>query len=279
MARTVWYPGHMAKGKRKLEELAGKLDVIIEVRDSRAPQLTSSPMIGQLSRIKPVWYVLSKSDLADTEGTNLWISHFRNKGQKAWAFDLLKGRVEPIKKALLEKKPAHREIRLAVVGIPNVGKSIFLNLLVGKKTAPVGGIPGVTRGVSWYKGQGFLVVDTPGILDPRSGDMVHKSLAWLGSSKADVIGGYDLLGMELLSFLRSRGLWHMVEGKWGIPLEDEDSMASLERVGRRLGCLVSGGEVNLEMAGRRLIDAFSTGKLGRVTLESPEAPLFSGDHE
>lgn len=279
MARTVWYPGHMAKGKRKLEELAGKLDVIIEVRDSRAPQLTSSPMIGQLSRIKPVWYVLSKSDLADTEGTNLWISHFRNRGQKAWAFDLLKGRVEPIKKALLEKKPAHREIRLAVVGIPNVGKSIFLNLLVGKKTAPVGGIPGVTRGVSWYKGQGFLVVDSPGILDPRSGDMVHKSLAWLGSSKADVIGGYDLLGMELLSFLRSGGLWHMVEDKWGIPLEDEDSMASLERVGRRLGCLVSGGEVNLEMAGRRLIDAFSTGKLGRVTLESPEAPLFSGDHE
>jgi ribosome biogenesis GTPase A len=166
-----------------------------------------------------------------------------------------------------------------VVGIPNVGKSIFLNLLVGKKTAPVGGIPGVTRGVSWFKGQGFLVVDSPGILDPRSGDMVHKSLAWLGSSKADVIGGYDLLGMELLSFLRSRGLWHMVEDKWGIALEDEDSMASLERVGRRLGCLVSGGEVNLEMAGRRLIDAFSTGKLGRVTLESPEAPLFSGDHE
>jgi ribosome biogenesis GTPase A len=269
----------MAKGKRKLEELAGKLDVIIEVRDSRAPQLTSSPMIGQLSRIKPVWYVLSKSDLADMEGTNLWISHFRKKGQKAWAFDLLKGRIEPIKKALLEKKPAHREIRLAVVGIPNVGKSIFLNLLVGKKTAPVGGIPGVTRGVSWFKGQGFLVVDSPGILDPRSGDMVHKSLAWLGSSKADVIGGYDLLGMELLSFLRSRGLWHMVEDKWGIALEDEDSMASLERVGRRLGCLVSGGEVNLEMAGRRLIDAFSTGKLGRVTLESPEAPLFSGDHE
>ncbi len=269
MSRTVWYPGHMAKGKRKLEELAGKLDLIIEVRDARAPGVTSSPMIGQLSRIKPVWYILSKSDLADEDSTREWISFLRKKKQKVWACDLLKGRIDVVKKAILEKKPSHREIRLAVVGIPNVGKSIFLNLLVGKKSAPVGGIPGITRGVSWYKGQGFLVVDSPGILDPKSGDMVHKCLAWLGSSKVDVIGGYDLLGMELLDYIKIKGLWPMIERSWNIPFQQEDTLVSLERVGRRLGCLVSGGEVNLEMAGRRLIDSFSTGKLGRLTLELP----------
>lgn len=269
MARTVWYPGHMAKGKRKLEELAGKLDIIIEVRDARAPGLTSSPMIRQLSKIKPVWYILSKSDLADEESTRKWISFLRKKNQKVWACDLLKGRIEPVKKALMEKKPPHREVRLAVVGIPNVGKSIFLNLLVGRKSAKVGGIPGVTRGVSWYKGQGFLVVDSPGILDPQSGDMVHKCLAWLGSSKAEVIGGYDLLGMDLLDFMKSNGFWSMIEKTWDIPFQEENNLVSLERIGRRLGCLVSGGEVNLEMAGRRLIDSFSTGKLGKITLELP----------
>ena len=267
----------MASGKRKLEELAGKLDFIIEIRDARAPKVTSSPMIGELSRLKPILYVLSKSDLADEESTRLWISYFRKNKKHAWAFNLLSGRVDPVKKILLEKKPSHRELRIAVVGIPNVGKSIFLNLLVGRKRAAVGGIPGITRGVSWYKGQGLLVVDTPGILDPKSSEMTHKCLAWLGSSKADVIGGYDLLGIDLLKFLKAKGLWHMLERKWSIPFMEEDDSASLERIGRRLGCLVAGGEVNLEMAGRRLLDSFSSGSLGRVTLELPGGPYLGGD--
>jgi len=269
----------MAKGKRRLEELAGKLDVIIEIRDARAPVLTSSPLIKELSRIKPVWAILSKEDLADKAATKEWLSYLRNSSGKVWACNLLEGKVSPIRKELLSKKPAHRELRVAVVGIPNVGKSVFLNLLVGSRRAQVGGIPGVTKGVSWYKGQGFLAVDTPGILDARSGRTAHQVLAFLGCSKPDVIGGYDLLGMELIGLLKKKNLWCLLEKKWGLPfLDGENSQESLDRIGRRLGCLVQGGNVDHDMAGRRLIDAFSTGKLGRVTLESPEEEN-QWDHE
>ena len=206
----------MAKGKRHLEELAGKLDLVIEVRDARAPGLTSSPLIDELSRIKPVWTVLSKEDLADSKATREWISYLRKISGRVWALDLLKGKISPIRKELLLQKPAHRELRMAVVGIPNVGKSALLNMLVGSRRAQVGGIPGVTRGVSWYKGQGFLVVDTPGILDARSGKKVHQALAFLGCTKPDVIGGYDLLGLELLELLKRKGLWNLLEKKWGL---------------------------------------------------------------
>lgn len=271
MGRTVWFPGHMARGKRKLSELAGKLDVIIEVRDARAPLLTSSPIVEDLSRVCPVAVALAKKDLARESGTARWLSHFSASGKKAWALDLLRPRMEAVRKDLLAFGPRHREVRLAVVGIPNVGKSMLLNALIGKSSAAVGGIPGITRGVSWYTGKGLLVVDTPGILDPHSGEAVQKCLAWLGSSKADVIGGYDVVALDLISLLLRKGLWGMVEEKWGIPLpcEEDSSEGVLEAVGRRLGCLVSGGAVDLRGAARRFVEAFSTGRLGPVTLEEP----------
>lgn len=260
----------MAKGKRKLAELAEKLDIILEVRDARAPLVTSSPLADELSRICPVAVVLSKKDLADEKGTDAWISWFGSSGRKAWAVNLLKPRMDHVRKDLAPFGPSHREVRLAVVGIPNVGKSMFLNALVGKSSAPVGGIPGITRGVSWYKGKGFLAVDSPGILDPRSGDSVQRCLAWLGSSKSEVIGGYDLIALDLISVLRRRNLWAMVEEKWGVPAPVELSAEEiLETLGRRLGCLVSGGAVDILSAGRKFVEAFSTGRLGPVTLELP----------
>ncbi len=270
MGRTVWFPGHMAKGKRKLSELAGKLDVILEVRDARAPLLTSSPLTEELSRICPIAVVLSKKDLADEKGTARWISAFLSEGKKAWAVNLLKPRMEPIRRDLLPYGPPHREVRLAIVGVPNVGKSMFLNALVGKANAPVGGIPGITRGVSWYKGKGFLAVDTPGILDPHAGDGVQRRLAWLGGSKSEVIGGYEVIALDLIDMLRSRGLWKMVEEKWGVTAPDEASGEDvLEKLGRRLGCLIAGGEVDLTGAARRFVEAFVSGRLGPVTLELP----------
>jgi ribosome biogenesis GTPase A len=270
LGRTVWYPGHMAKGKRKLAELAEKLDIILEVRDARAPLVTSSPLSEQLSRICPVAVVLSKKDLADEKGTAKWLSWFASSGRKAWAVNLLKPSMDQIRKDLAPFGPSHREVRLAVVGIPNVGKSMFLNALVGKSSAQVGGIPGITRGVSWYKGKGFLAVDSPGILDPRSGDAVQRCLAWLGSSKSEVIGGYDIISLDLISVLRRRGLWAMVEEKWGVPAPEElPGEEILEALGRRLGCLVSGGAVDILSAGRKFVEAFSTGRLGPVTLELP----------
>jgi len=270
MARTVWFPGHMAKGTRKLSELSGKLDLLLEVRDARAPEATSSPMVRNLSREILVWTILAKRDLAAEETTKEWLRFFEKRGGKAWALNLLAPKVDTLRRALVSVAPPHREVRLAVVGIPNVGKSLLLNALVGKSLAKVGGIPGITRGVAWYKGSGLLVVDSPGILDPHSGEIAHRKLAWLGCSKADVIGGFDVVAMELITFLKTTGRWKLIFDAWGVPDEEESADEALERIGRRLGCLVAGGRVDIEQAGRRLVDAFSRGALGPVSLESPE---------
>lgn len=266
--RTVWFPGHMAKGTRKLGELVGKLDLILEVRDARAPEVTGSPLISSLSKICPVWKVLTKSDLADGSVTSQWLDFYRKGKSKVWAADLLRGKIDPLKKELEKEVPSHRELRMAVVGIPNVGKSALLNCLVGKKAATVGGIPGVTKGVSWYKGGNFLVVDSPGILDPKSDEHIQKALAWLGCSKADVIGGYDAVAYTLVEFLMERNLWSVVQGTWGVE-PGEDAYETLEAIGRRLGCLLPGNKVNITLAGKRFLEAFYSGKLGRVSLEKP----------
>lgn len=273
MGRTVWFPGHMARGSRKLLELVDGLDLLVEVRDARAPILTASPFIEALRSSKPVWQVLTRRDLADEALTSRWIAFFREKGSEAWAYDLRKDRLDGLVKALSVRRPAHRELRLAVMGIPNVGKSLLLNGLVGRKSAVVGAIPGVTRGVSWFKGRDFLVVDSPGIADPHSGASVHRWLAWIGCSRPEVIGGTEVLALGLIGLLRRRGLWRLVEAGWGVGDGGESDEALLEAIGRRLGCLVRGGTVDLSQAGKRLLDAFSTGRLGRFTLETPgEAP-------
>ena len=261
MPRTVWYPGHMAKGSRKLRELAERLDVIVEVRDSRAPSSTSSPLIKSLAKIKPVIRVLSRKDLADPEKLALWV----NSLKFAHTADLRKREgISQIRREILKFKPAHREVRLAVVGIPNVGKSLLLNTLVGKSSASVGNIPGVTKSVSWYKNEGMLIVDSPGILDPHAEPGAHMMLSWLGCAKADVVGGWENSAISLVKFLTHSGMAGM------IPVEpDEIPAVTLELIGRKYGCLISGGRVNMELAGQKFIEAFSSGRLGRFCLEVP----------
>lgn len=265
----------MAKGGRKLNELAEKLDIIIEVRDARAPFSSSSPLISALAKIKPVLLVLSKKDLALPERTRIWLDDFARQKKEVWPFDLHKDSLEPLRKTLSRMRPAHRELRLAVVGIPNVGKSMFLNMLVGKTRARVGGIPGITRDVNWYRAGDFLAVDSPGILDPHAEPGVHRILSWLGCAKAEVVGGYEASALDLIRFLKARGLWGVVQSRWELEDADEPVELTLERIGRRLGCLVSGGAVNFELAGRRLVDSFASGKLGAVTLELPGEPLWT----
>ena len=131
------------------------------------------------------------------------------------------------------------------------------------------GSSGVTRRVSWHRGEGFLVLDSPGILDPSSDPFTHQLLAWLGCSKADVIGGHEVLALSLLRFLKEKNLIGAIRKKWGIDVANGEQEA-LEAVGRRLGCLGPGGEIDLERAGMSLLKAFSGGDLGRFTLEMPE---------
>ena len=253
----------MAKGTRKLNELACKLDVIVEVRDSRAPASTSSPLIKALAKIKPVVHVLSRKDLADPQKLSLWLEKLRH----TFAADLRKREgLSALRKALLKFKPPHREVRLAVVGIPNVGKSLLLNSLIGKATAGVGNIPGITKSVNWYRNDGMLIVDSPGILDPHAEAGAHLILSWLGCAKAEVVGGWENAALSLLRFLDARGMNELVPVEH---VDDELPALTLERIGRKYGCLVAGGRVNMELAGQKFIEAFSSGRLGTVCLELP----------
>ena len=274
MPRTVWYPGHMAKGKRQVEALAKSVDLLIEVRDARAPRLSSSPMLSLFAPKIETIVVLSKADLAEEKITKLWADYLKKNGLPAWPLDLRKGGLSLIRKVLLEKKPSFRDLRMAVVGTPNVGKSMLINQIVGRKAASVGGIPGVTKGVSWFRGQGFLLVDSPGILDPHSDARAHRLLSWIGSSRGQVLGSPDEQAKECIKFLIDRDLWAGVEKTWGIKPEGTPDEI-LEAVGKRLGKLGAGGAVDTEGSGRMFMDAFATGKFGRMSLEKPgDAPLW-----
>ena len=261
MSRTVWYPGHMAKGSRKLKELAERLDVIVEVRDSRAPSSTSSPIMKLLEKSKPVIRVLSRKDLADPGKLTLWL----NAMKFAHPADLRKREgLSQIRREIMKFKPPHREVRLAVVGIPNVGKSLLLNSLIGKSSAIVGNIPGVTKSVSWYRNGGMLIVDSPGILDPHAAVGAHMMLSWLGCARAEVVGGWENSALSLITFLTRSGMSDIIPVSVAeVPSE------TLGQMGRKMGCLISGGRVNMELAGQKFIEAFSSGRLGRVCLELP----------
>ena len=264
MPRTVWYPGHMAKGTRKLNELAAKLDLIVEVRDARAPASTSSPLIKYLAKIKPVIHVLSRKDLADKDKLKLWIDALKF----TYAADLRKREgLSNIKKNILKFKPSHREVRLAVVGIPNVGKSLLLNSLIGKSNANVGNIPGITKSVNWYKNEGMLIVDSPGILDPHAEAGAHLILSWLGCAKAEVVGGYENAALSLIKFLCANEMQKLIPVE--IQSENLESGTILENIGRKYGCLISGGRIDFELSGRKFIEAFSSGRLGKICLELP----------
>lgn len=253
----------MAKGTRKLNELAAKLDLIVEVRDARAPASTSSPLIKYLAKIKPVIHVLSRKDLAEPEKLKSWLNSLKH----TYAADLRKrDGLNNIKKAILKFKPSHREVRLAVVGIPNVGKSLLLNSLIGKSNAGVGNIPGITKSVSWYKNEGMLIVDSPGILDPHAEAGAHLILSWLGCAKAEVVGGYENAAISLIKFLRANDMQNLIP----IEIENETPAIILEDIGKKYGCLISGGRVNMELAGQKFIEAFSSGRLGAVCLEVPD---------
>jgi ribosome biogenesis GTPase A len=272
----------MAKGRRRLMELSDVLDVILEVRDARAPMLTRSPVSELFPESLSVWYILSKADLADSGVTSGWLSSFRDSGRRAWALDLRVDVPASLKKSLASLAPIsssagrnYRETRVAVVGTPNVGKSTLLNRLVGRRAAVVGGVPGVTKGVAWFKGQGFVVADSPGILDPRAEAGVHRMMSWISSTKGRVIGSWDDLARECVDFMARRGILAGALSSYGVD-HDGDAADVLERVGRRLGKLRPGGGVDLEASGRAFIDALSSGRLGRFSLESPEAPALAG---
>lgn len=276
-----WFPGHMTRTRRKIQEQLKLVDAVVEIVDARIPQSSRNPEMDTLTAGKPRLIILNKADLADEASTKRWMSYFRSRGWAALAVDCKSGRgcnqfndaLRDLLHDLIEKwesKGAHRVIRAMVVGIPNVGKSSFINRMNRGGKAKVEDRPGVTRQNQWFVIEdGTQLLDTPGVLWPKFEDqMVAMRLAFTGAIKDQVLD-LEEMACELLGVLRKDYPALLLERyKIAEPI-NEDNWELLQEIGRKRGMLIAGGEVNTERAAIMLLDEYRGGKLGRITLEQP----------
>ncbi|MCR5773868.1 MAG: ribosome biogenesis GTPase YlqF [Lachnospiraceae bacterium] len=280
MAVYNWYPGHMAKAKRAMLEDIKLIDVIVELVDARAPFATRNPDIENLGREKERIIVLNKADLANDEVTDEWIAHFREDGLRAVSLNSkekqgFKSVDRVIDEAASKKRERdlkrgikNRPVRLMVAGIPNVGKSTFINSLCKKNIAKTGNKPGVTKGKQWISvKKGVDLMDTPGILWPRIDDPSSQlNLALIGSMNDEAINRDDLAG-ELISIMQKEA-GDTLNDRYGVTASDTLEEA-LVKTATSLSMLRSGGEPDVLRARDHLITAFRSGELGRISLEQP----------
>ena len=280
-----WYPGHMAKARRMLAESVKLVDVVIEMVDARAPASTRNPDFDDLFGTKPRVVVLNKADLADPEATRAWIRAYRARGWDAISFSANAGKgvkeavslVERAARPVVERmkaKGVNKTVRAMIVGIPNVGKSTFINRLRGSAAAKAGNRPGVTRGKQWIIVGPYLeFLDTPGMLWPKFEDKeAARRLAFLGSIRGEIMDN-ERLSAELLEFLRDRAP-EGAKARLKIDMDAEKSGEQLlEEACRRRGWLLPGARPDTERASALILDEFRSGKMGRLTLEAPvQAP-------
>lgn len=292
-AHVQWFPGHMAKTRRIMASNMKLVDAVVEITDARIPYSSRNPEIKRIVGRKPRLVLLNKADSADPAVTDRWIEYYRKNGVKAIATDCRSGRnvnkfyteLKDILKDDLEKWEAKgmtgRPIRIMIVGIPNVGKSSFINRLAGSRLAKVEDRPGVTKGKQWVSlDDGFELLDMPGVLWPKFEDkLVGERLAFTGAVK-DQIMDTEFLACRLLEFLKDN-YNDLLQARYAIttddipPCDDETvgcvvGYEILERIGRKRGFLVSGGEINTERAANTVLDEYRSGKIGRMTLEQPD---------
>lgn len=279
-----WFPGHMAKTRRLMKANLPLVDVVVEITDARVPASSRNPEMKNLVGGKPRVVVLNKCDMADEALTAEWIEYYRANGVKAIAMDCRSGKglnklvptVKEVMKKELEKRAAKgmegKPIRIMVVGIPNVGKSLFINRVAGGKRTKVEDRPGVTRGKQWVTlEKGIDLLDMPGVLWPKFDDKtVGEHLAFTGAIKDDILDT-ELLAMRLADLLNRE--WHSLLCE-RYKLTDEETADIepydlLSLIGAKRGMKVSGGDVNTERAAAMLLDEFRGGKIGRITLEMP----------
>ena len=278
-----WYPGHMTKTRRKMEEDLKLVDAVCEILDARIPISSRNPDIDAICGKKPRMIILNRIDMADPVMVKRWADYFKAKGWAVIQTDCKSRKgintFVPAIRSLLseklaryaEKGQAGRPLKAMVVGIPNVGKSTFINQISGKKGAKAENRPGVTRGVQWVSaGEGLLLLDTPGILWPKFDDpQVGMRLAYTGAVKDDVIDT-ETLACSLMQMLAERYPQAVTERyKIEVP-QQPDGWALLQAAGRKRGFLVSGGEVDTERMAKVLLEEYRSCKLGRFTLETPE---------
>ena len=261
-----WYPGHMTKARRMMQENIKLIDLIIELVDARVPLSSRNPDIDELGKNKARLILLNKADLAEDRRNDEWMEYFKKQGYSVVKVNSKKGGgiksiQSVIQEACKEKMERDRKrgilnrpVRAMVVGIPNVGKSTFINALAGKACAKTGNKPGVTKGKQWIRlNKNVELLDTPGILWPKFEDQtVGLRLAFIGSIKDEILQTEEL-SAELIKFLNA-----------------EDNYEVLRRIAESRHCLVRGSELDVEKAAAILLDDFRNGRLGRLTLELPE---------
>lgn len=279
-----WFPGHMAKTRRLMKENLPLVDVVVEITDARVPFSSRNPEMKSLVGSKPRVVILNKCDTADEAITQEWIEHYKSKGINAIATDCRSGRglnrlapvVREVLKNELEKRARKgmegKPIRMMIVGIPNVGKSSFINRIAGGKRAKVEDRPGVTRGKQWVTlDKGIDMLDMPGVLWPKFEDKtVGEHLAFTGAVKDDILD-IETLAARLADVLNHEAHKQLCER---YKLTDEETFeiepfALLELIGAKRGMKISGGEIDTERAASMLLDEFRGGKIGRITLERP----------
>ena len=283
-----WYPGHMTKTRRIMEEDLKLVDAVCEILDARIPISSRNPDIDTICGSKPRMIILNRIDMADPAMVARWSEYFKRKGWAVIQTDCKsrKGinQFAPAVRTLLAEKLARyaekgqvgRPLKLMVVGIPNVGKSTFINQIAGRKGAKAENRPGVTRGKQWVSiGGGVELLDMPGVLWPKFGDKeVGEKLAYIGSIKDEILD-IEHLAMRFLQTV-AENYPKLLCARYNLTpeeIEGKDGFDLLELVGRKRGMLQSGGVVNTERAAIMLLDEFRGGKLGRITLEKP--PKFT----
>ena len=293
VSHVQWFPGHMAKTRRIMASNLKLVDAVVEITDARIPYSSRNPEMKRIVGSKPRLVLLNKADSADPEITKMWIDYYDRQGIIALATDCRSGKnvnkfYQKLKELLADtidkwnsKGMTGRPIRIMIVGIPNVGKSSFINRLAGAKLAKVEDRPGVTRGKQWVKLEdGFELLDMPGVLWPKFEDkLVGERLAFTGAVKDDVMD-IEYLACRLLEYL-NENYRELIEKRYNITTDDiepadEETIGCvvgyeiLQRIGKKRGFLISGGEINTERAAITVMDEFRNGTIGKLSLERPE---------
>ncbi len=278
-----WFPGHMAKTRRLIGEKLPLIDLVAEIIDARIPYSSRNPELNEWVKSKPRIILLNKCDMADESVTNEWVERLNDKNTVAIPIDCKTGSgfnkfIPSVKnilqdriKKLEEKGMAGKTLKVMIVGIPNVGKSSFINRIAGTNRAKVENRPGVTRGNQWFMiGKGVEMMDTPGVLWPKFEDnTVGEHLAFCGSVK-DTVLDVELLAMDLIKELKVLYPQMIIDRyKLKCDLENTDDYDILTEMGKNRGMKISGGDVDTERMANTFLEEFRNTKIGRITLEKP----------
>lgn len=277
MEQINWYPGHMKKTRELIVANIKVVDIVVELIDARIPVSSRNPILHEIAGDKERIVLLNKSDLADEEESRRWLEHFRSRGEDAMLFNANSGEGVKVLLGNLERRKNRRTgkrtklpYRLMVVGVPNVGKSSFINRMTGRKSARTGDRPGVTKGKQWLTIPGEMqLLDTPGILWPKFEDpTVGRNLAFCGSIRDEVLDT-ETLALELVTYME-KNYPELLMKRYKIEGIEATSLETMEAIGAKRGFLKRGGIVDYERTAKTLLDEFRGGSMGRITLEKAE---------